>query len=634
MRDRRPRGGVGSALVLVALLTVSTCAFAKCELKKFAEFAVTMRDMRPLIAVKFNGAAATMAVDSGAFFSMITAGTAAEFGLKLTSAPYGLRVTGVGGSEAQVSLTTVDDFSIAGQSLHRIQFLVGGSEVEAGSVGLLGQNILGIADAEYDLANGVIRLIKPSDCRKDPMAYWAKNGDAVGVVDIEAKRESGFHTIGSAAVNGAKIQVVFDTGAGLSMLTLRAAKRAGIKVDDPGVIPAGLAYGIGKTFHATWIAPVKSFALGGEEIQNTKLRIGDIPSVSEADMLLGPDFFLSHRIYVSNEQHKVYFTYNGGPVFNLKTAAQSTEANAAAPPAADAAAQSAADAKSAPATAALADASAAATAPAAEDATPPAATSPAAPGDAAEQSRLGMALAARHDYAHALEDLDRACALAPTEPEYFYQRAYIHMERREGEKALADLDTTLRLKPDHLLALMARAQISLSRGDSEAARADLDAAALAAPKPSEHRYELAQLYAQAHLLPAAIAQYDLWIEAHREDAKIGAARNARCEEKVLLNQDLDNAIADCNAAVRSNPKSAPTLGNRGLAYLRRGDYKKAIDDFDDALKLNPKLVWSLYGRGIAEIRLGKTAPGQADIEAAKAIRPAIAEDTAAYGIGP
>ena len=34
-------------------------------------------------------------------------------------------------------------------------------------------------------------------------------------------------------------------------------------------------------------------------------------------MLLGADFFLSHRILVSNSQHKLYFTYNGGPVFQL-----------------------------------------------------------------------------------------------------------------------------------------------------------------------------------------------------------------------------------------------------------------------------------------------------------------------------
>ena len=31
----------------------------------------------------------------------------------------------------------------------------------------------------------------------------------------------------------------------------------------------------------------------------------DLPHV---DMLIGPDFFLSHRIYVASSQHKLYFT--------------------------------------------------------------------------------------------------------------------------------------------------------------------------------------------------------------------------------------------------------------------------------------------------------------------------------------
>jgi len=601
--------------LVLSLFACSKAAVGKCELKKFAEFAVTMRDSRALIPVKFNGAEAVLAVDSGAFFSLITAGTAAEFGLKLGPAPFNLRVTGVGGSEAKMDLTTVNELTIAGQTLRRVQFLVGGSEPEAGSVGLLGQNILGIADAEYDLANGVIRLIEPSNCGKAPLAYWAKDDEPVGVIDIESKSESGFHTIGTASVNGYKIRVVFDTGAGISMLTLHAAARAGIKLDDPGVVAAGATHGIGKTFHATWIAPVKSFSIGGEEIKNTKLRIGDVPSMLDADMLIGPDFFLSHRIYVSNAQHKLYFTYNGGPVFNLKTAAP-VATGGAAPTTTPA---------DAPAT--RADSADDTLAPTTANAAEPA-------GDAAEQSRLGMALAARHDYTHALDNLNRACTLAPSEPEYFYQRAFIHLQLHEGDAALSDLDTALRLKPDHLLALLARAQMRFGKNDNEGGRADLDAAALAAPKQSEYRYELAALYVRAHQLPEAITQYDLWIAGHGEDARIGAARHSRCEAKVLLDQDLDNALSDCNAAVRSNPKSAVFLGTRGLARLRRGDYKKAIDDFDDALKINPKLPWYLYGRGIAKIRLGNSPAGQADIEAAKAIRPAIAEDTAAYGILP
>ena len=33
--------------------------------------------------------------------------------------------------------------------------------------------------------------------------------------------------------------------------------------------------------------------------------------------LLGIDFFLSHRIYVSRQQSKMFFTYSGGTVFAL-----------------------------------------------------------------------------------------------------------------------------------------------------------------------------------------------------------------------------------------------------------------------------------------------------------------------------
>ena len=36
-----------------------------------------------------------------------------------------------------------------------------------------------------------------------------------------------------------------------------------------------------------------------------------------ADMLLGIDFLRAHRVYVAHSQGKLYFTYNGGPVFSV-----------------------------------------------------------------------------------------------------------------------------------------------------------------------------------------------------------------------------------------------------------------------------------------------------------------------------
>jgi hypothetical protein len=64
----------------------------------------------------------------------------------------------------------------------------------------------------------------------------------------------------------------------------------------------------------THMASFLSFKVGDEEIHNAHLRVGD--TREGTDMLLGADFFLSHRIYMSNTQHKLYFTYNGGRVFS------------------------------------------------------------------------------------------------------------------------------------------------------------------------------------------------------------------------------------------------------------------------------------------------------------------------------
>src|ERR1700678_3883034 len=170
-------------------------------------------------------------------------------------------------------------------------------------------------------------LMKAKDCNKSNLAYWVGKSTPYSVIDLVSdpslKTPQLSHTLSAAYINGVAIRVEFDTGAETSILSLKAAARAGIKPYSPGVVSAGASYGIGKTTFANYIAPFSSFKMGDEEIKNTRLRIGDI-DLPNADMLIGADFFLSHRIYVANSQHKLYFTYNGGPVFNLSGARHAT----------------------------------------------------------------------------------------------------------------------------------------------------------------------------------------------------------------------------------------------------------------------------------------------------------------------
>src|SRR5664279_1118537 len=148
--------------------------------------------------------------------------------------------------------------------------------------------------------------MRAEDCKHALLAYWVTPGQPVSMMDIGYTTLGRPHTTGTAYVNGAKISVMFDTGAWTSMLSLKAAARAGVKPDSPGVAEIGYSSGIGRSRVKTYSAPISSFKLGDdEEIKNTRLRIADI-NLDEGDMLLGADFFASHHVFVANSQHRAY----------------------------------------------------------------------------------------------------------------------------------------------------------------------------------------------------------------------------------------------------------------------------------------------------------------------------------------
>ncbi|HEY3849603.1 MAG TPA: aspartyl protease family protein [Steroidobacteraceae bacterium] len=610
---RRARTGLTTLALAAAFQPAAFSADSHCKLGKMAEFPITMRGLRPLMTAGINGTDVQFVLDSGAFYSTISPASAAELRLETHFAPVGFYMRGVGGGRADVSIATVKTFTLAGVPIKNVEFLVGGSEFGAGSVGLLGQNILHLGDVEYDLGNGVVRLMKPIDCRNTVLAYWATASTPYSVLSIDAPNGLDRHTGGTAYVNGAEIRVEFDTGAGSSVLSLRAAARAGVKPDSPGVVYAGDSYGIGKTTYPTYIAPFASFKIGDEEIKNTRLRIGDI-DLPNADMLLGPDFFLSHHIYVANSQRKLYFTYNGGPVFNLAVRHPTAE-----------------------------------DAPPVEPAQLQTGLSPSSPGneapsavphdqEAADLSRRGTAAAARGDLEHAIADLTQACELAPEVPEYLYQRGLAHLQNKQPDLAMTDFDRALELRSNDAQVLLARAHLWFRRGDSSRAAADLAAADAAASRESDLRYQMALGYEAIDLPGSAIKQYDLWIEFHPVDARYPRALNGRCRARALQGEELPLALKDCDTAERrvqkSSPEFAKILDSRALVLLRMGSFDKSIADYNASLKINPKNPWGLYGRGIDELRLNKASEGQADIERAKSLWPQVANEFSRRGIAP
>ena len=572
----------------------------KCELGKVAELPINMAGLRPLITAQVNGQDARFLLDSGAFYSTMSTAAAADLKLKLSVSAW--TVGGIGGS-ARTWLTKVQDFAFLGATFHDVEFLVTGSEV--GSSGLIGQNLLSHFDVEYDLGKGAIRLFEPQGCNRTKLAYWA-GGQAFSLMNINTVERYNPHTLGVGYVNGKAIRVMFDTGLTTSVLTQTAAASIGIDVTAAGVKDGGSMRGIGRGTAKTYIVPVASFKIGdNEEIKNTHLRVANF-DLRDTDMQLGADFFLSHRIFVSNSQHRLYLTYNGGPVFNLANSA---------PAQVESKGQS--DAQE-----------------------PEVATDVAADvaADAAEYARLGAALASRHEFARALADLSKAIELDPDGANYLYDRAQIYVQTGQASLALADLTNVLALKPQFIDAYISRAQLRLGEKNNAEALADLDAAAALAPPQGDVRFTLGQLYAGAQNFGAAIKQWDLWIDSHPVDARFAGALAERCYWKALQNQDLPSGLSDCNRALAllnmQNADNAGVWADRGMVRLRQGAYDKAISDFNDTLKKQPKNVRALYGRGVAKIRQNKLKDGESDIDAALQLSPTIKENLQTHGIGP
>jgi tetratricopeptide (TPR) repeat protein len=76
--------------------------------------------------------------------------------------------------------------------------------------------------------------------------------------------------------------------------------------------------------------------------------------------------------------------------------------------------------------------------------------------------------------------------------------------------------------------------------------------------------------------------------------------------------EYDVAIADCNDAIRPEPRTAAHFNNRGHARNAQGEYDKAIADFNEAIRLDPSYDSAYNNRGVARSALKQYEKAVAD----------------------
>jgi predicted aspartyl protease len=277
-------------------------------MEKLAELPVSVQHLKALVAAKINGVDVQLIADTGATMGGFTAASAAQLGVAGRPLAKSIQVRGMGGAPGDFSLGTVKDLSLAGRVFHNVDFLIGGRIADVGASGRLGQNLMGAVDTEYDLGAQAIRLFSAQTCADESLVYW-RGDQPFSVIALDGgpptRQIKGF-----AKIDGVVMHVMFDSGAPYTMLSRAAAIRAGIDLtaaasSSGGAVRSAVSGGP----IAVVVADVKSFTLGGEQVENAKLRVADTLG---DDMVVGMDFFLAHRMIVDRDHDRLYFTTNHG----------------------------------------------------------------------------------------------------------------------------------------------------------------------------------------------------------------------------------------------------------------------------------------------------------------------------------
>lgn len=326
---------MGAWLAIGGLLLEPRVARAGCQLLQVAEIPVEISDRRALIPGGINGQPIKMMLDTGAAVSFIQRAAVGSLGLSTRDLPH-TKIFGLGG-ETRVEETILRELQFDKAKLKDVRVYVAGEHPLGGDFALLlGENVLSSFTTEFDFANHVMRLFSPRDCKASQLPYWANSYSQVkmtGAVDLDGQIKF------MVQLNGKPLEATLDSGAPRSAISVEAARAAGWRPEAEGSVATGKTTGIGARAADSWISRFDMLAIGGEDVKHpqlwiTTLKIGSreprtgshLSEETTLPMLLGIDFFLSHRILVSPEHGVVLFTYNGGPIFDLPARPTSTAA--------------------------------------------------------------------------------------------------------------------------------------------------------------------------------------------------------------------------------------------------------------------------------------------------------------------
>jgi predicted aspartyl protease len=277
---------------------------ADCKLVRVAQLPMTLKTGHVTILASANGKDLTLGIDTGGSGSSLTKAGVGRLGLPY-SARLGAIIPAIGGARISEGNVHLDNLRIGDLELGGIY--IPEMDTLPGVDGLIGPDILGHYDVEFDFGHKTFGLFKPHPCSNHAV-YWT---GSYTVIPFTITRSG--HVRVPVTLDGQNTDAILDTGAGISVLSMRDANSMfGLAPNSPDVEATNPVSG------TPWGRPVnaytytfKTLTMGGVTIPNLRIELTDGRNFlgnDFASLVLGNDVLSRFHLIIAYREQKLYIT--------------------------------------------------------------------------------------------------------------------------------------------------------------------------------------------------------------------------------------------------------------------------------------------------------------------------------------
>lgn len=269
-----------------------------CTLRQRATLPITVAGL-PMVVATINGRPARLILDTGAESTIVSVAAAKRLGIT-SKYDFARSMHGIGQS-MQAGDARLDSMSLGGATLSYPRVLVGPVALTMGGVepdGLLGASLLSDFDLDLDLPNRRLTLYDRMDC---PSVYppW---GGRISVLDTTRSLSS--HPFFPVIINGHTLSASLDSGAQRTVIAARAARRAGVSAETRVPVEVKARGAAGEILPAE-LHQLRDMRVGDVAVR-TPVMVTALTLPNDIDALIGADFLLNHRVWLSYGARKLF----------------------------------------------------------------------------------------------------------------------------------------------------------------------------------------------------------------------------------------------------------------------------------------------------------------------------------------